>query len=128
MLHYNPAHAPDPEQWLALDEHERIMLSEAHHRRARIRLPNATLHATFHAVVENQIAQGLESVVRAMARLKAQGLSRHDAVHAIGSVCAGHLFGELQSNDPAGAATIAARYDAAVERLSAQAWRDDDVS
>ena len=79
MTRYDPGVAPDPAEWLALDEQERIELAEAHHRAARIELPNAKVHAVFHTIVENQIAGGLESVVRAMARLQHEGLSRHDA-------------------------------------------------
>jgi hypothetical protein len=42
----------------------------------------------FHVIVENQAAQGLETPVRrTLARLQAEGLSRHDAVHAVGSIC-----------------------------------------
>ena len=117
---YNPELAPDPEEWLDLDEQERIMLIEQHHRLARVKLPNLTVHASIHATVENQIAEGLEAVVRAMARLTKQGLTRHDAVHAIGSVLAEHLFDLLKSKDDA--ITSQARYNAAIERLSAKNW------
>ena len=72
---------PDPSAWLVLDEQERIQLAEAHHRAAHIKLPNVKAHACFHPIVENQIAEGLESVVRAMARLMNEGLSRHEALH-----------------------------------------------
>ena len=125
MRQYDPEVAPDPAQWLALDEQERIDMAEAHHRAARIKLPNATIHAVFHAIVENQIAEGLEPVVRAMARLQREGLSRHDAVHAIGSVSADHVFEAMKSKvqDIAGAAQ--ARYNAAIERLTAKSWRDE---
>ena len=43
MNHYDPEHAPNPEQWLALDEQVRIDLAEEHHRVARIKLPNLTI-------------------------------------------------------------------------------------
>lgn len=125
MTHYAPEVAPDPIEWLALDEQERIHLAEAHHRTARIRLPNARVHALFHVIVENQIAEGLESVVRAMARLGSEGLSRHDALHAIGSVCAEHLFEIMKSRSQDDGATTRARYSAAVERLTAKSWRDE---
>jgi len=45
---YDPQHAPDPAGWLTLDEGERIHLALQYHRRARVRLPNARLHATIH--------------------------------------------------------------------------------
>ena len=123
MTNYDPEITPDPTAWLALDEQERIDLAEAHHRAARIRLPNVKGHAVFHAIVENQIAIGLESVVRAMSRLMNEGLSRHDALHAIGSVVAEHLFETAALNTKDDTNTIQTRYDAAVERLSAKEWR-----
>jgi hypothetical protein len=123
VKHYDPKVAPDPAEWLALDEQERIHLAEAHHRAARIKLPSIKAHAAFHAIVENQIAEGLEPVVRAMARLAAEGLSRHDAVHAIGSVLADQLYEATQTKDTESAVTAQAHYNAAVERLTAQEWR-----
>jgi hypothetical protein len=56
--HYDPDKAPDPKEWLALDEQERIRLAKNYHVARRIKLPNANAHAAFHAVVENQIAEG----------------------------------------------------------------------
>ena len=83
MTLYEPEVPPDPAEWLALDEQERIQLAEAYHRAARIKLPNVKVHAVFHAIIENQIAEGLDPVLRAMKRLANEGLSRHDAIHAI---------------------------------------------
>jgi hypothetical protein len=122
---YDPEVAPDPTEWLALDGEERIQLAEVHHRASRIKLPNAKVHAVFHAIVENQIAEGLEPVVRAMARLQHEGLSRHDALHAIGSVSAEHLFEAMKSKSQDAASTAQARYNAAVERLTAKSWREE---
>ena len=53
MNRYDPDNAPDPAEWLALEELTRIQLVEEHHRLARIKLPNLKAHAVFHAVVEN---------------------------------------------------------------------------
>ena len=88
---YDPFAAPDPEQWLALGEQERIDLVLEYHRRARIRLPRAKLHAVIHAIIENQIADPELPVRRTAQRLMSEGLDRHEAVHAIGSVLAGYL-------------------------------------
>ena len=123
MEAYNPERTPEPETWLELDEQERIVLIETYHRGARIKLPNVTAHALLHAIVENQIALNLDPVVRAMHRLGKEGLTRHDAVHAIGSVVAEHLFDILKTNQNDDAAALQARYYAAVERLSAASWR-----
>jgi hypothetical protein len=119
---YDPEVAPDPTSWLALDEQERIRLADAHHRAARIRLPSVATHALIHAVVENQIAEGLDCVLRAMARLMSEGLSRHDALHAIGSVVAEHLY-EIVKKTKDDPKTSQTQYNAAVERLSAKGWR-----
>lgn len=121
MNHYDPDHAPNPEQWLALDEQVRIHLAEEYHRAKRIKLPNVKAHAVFHAIVENQIAENLESVVRAMARLTAEGLSRHESIHAIASVLAEHIH-EL-FNITVDEKHSAAIYSSAVERLTARGWR-----
>ena len=123
MEAYNPERGPEPESWLELDEQERILLIEAWHRVARIKLPNVTAHAALHVIVENQIALDLEPVVRAMDRLRKQGLTRHDAIHAIGSVVAENLFGILKADQNDDAAASQARYYAAVERLTAVSWR-----
>jgi len=56
MAHYDPAVAPDPSEWQALDEQERVDLVRQFHRRAHLKMPNATLHASFHVIVETQIA------------------------------------------------------------------------
>lgn len=119
MRKYDPERLPDADQWLALDEQERIALAEAYHRKARVKLPNIKLHATIHAVIESQIAEGHEPVVRAMSRLTSAGLSRHDALHAVGSVLAEHLY-ELVKG---GSINPMSSYDAAVERLTAESWR-----
>ena len=83
---YNPFTAPDPQAWLALDEQERIDLVVAYHRRAGIRFPREQAHAAIHVVVENQIADAKLPVRRIAQRLISEGLDRHEAVHAIGSV------------------------------------------
>jgi post-segregation antitoxin (ccd killing protein) len=124
LKHYDPEITPNPQAWLELDEGERIQLAERHHVAARVKLPNAHAHAVFHAIVENQIALNLEPVVRAVARLKKEGLSRHDAIHAVSNVLAEHLFDAAKENDLDADATSQARYNAAVERLSARQWRE----
>ena len=121
MLRYDPEQTPNAAEWLALDEQERITLATKYHRAARIKLPNVKMHATIHAVVENQVAEGHEPVVRAITRLTSGGLSRHDAVHAIGSVLAEHMFDILHDTSPNEHPMV--NYDAAVERLTSESWR-----
>ena len=120
MDRYDPSQAPDPEAWLALDEQERLDLAVEYHRRARIKLPNVKVHAVMHAAVENQLASNDEPVIRAFGRVMKQGLSRHDAIHAIGSILAAYIFNALKLNGSA--ETLRAEYYAAIERLTADEW------
>jgi hypothetical protein len=126
MDRYNPELAPDPNEWLQLDEDERLILVEEYHRDARVPLPRKArrLHATIHAVVENQLALNDEPVVRALGRLMQEGLSRHEAVHAIGSRVAEQIYDMLKLQDTAEVSN--ARYYAAIERLTAAGWRKGD--
>ncbi len=120
-MRYDPEVAPDPSRWRELGEDEQIMLAEAYHRRTGTELPDVTLHATVHAVIENQAAMGDELPVRrAIERLMGEGLDRHDAVHAAGSVLAAHITDTLKG----GVANNEA-YREAVERLTADIWRTD---
>ena len=126
MDRYDPEIAPDASEWLALDEGERLLLVEEYHRDARIRLPKGArrLHAAMHAIVEYQLAANDEPVVRALSRLMREGLSRHDAVHAVGSLVAEQVYDLLKLNDAPD--TARARYYAAVERLTAAEWLKND--
>lgn len=125
MERYDPEVSPDPEGWLALDEMERELLVEQYHRDARVKLPKRArrLHATIHTVVENQLALEDQAIVRdTLNRLMSDGLSRHDAIHAIGSVLAGHIYNLLDTKvvptDPH------ASYYAKLQELTAEKWRD----
>jgi hypothetical protein len=75
-------------------------------------------HAAIHATVETQLAEGLGCAVRAMERLVEQGLDRHEAVHAIGSVVAAQLYAALQHR-----AFDSAEYEARLDALTADSWR-----
>ncbi len=120
-MRYDPEVAPDPSRWQELGEDERIMLAEAYHRRAGIELPNVTMHAAVHVIIENQVAMGDESPARrTIERLMREGLDRHEAVHAVGSVLTAHITDTLQGGGPNNEA-----YNEAVERLTAESWRTD---
>ena len=121
MESYDPLVAPPPQEWLELDEDERRALIEDYHLRARIPLPNTLVHATFHLVIENQLTMGDEiPVAKTLARLMTEGLDLHDAIHAIGSVLAGHLNriakGAQPGSDPSQA------YYAGLKKLTAKKW------
>ena len=99
---YDPHRSPNVAWWAALPEEDQIDLVLGHHRKAGVRLPNATLHAVTHVVVENQVLLGNETpVASTLERLLGEGLSRHDAIHAIGTILAPVILdilkGEIRS-------------------------------
>ena len=123
MMKYDPDRTPNPKEWLAMDEGERIEHVLAYHRRIRAKLPNARLHAAIHAIIENQLAEGLEVVRETLGRLRAEGLNRPEAMRAIGSVLAEHLWNvvhkegkEPKTNGP---------YFQALRSLTARSWSGD---
>ena len=123
MNKYDPLKAPDPAEWLVTDEGARIALVQQYHRRAKIRLPNEVVHASIHAVVETQIAGEAVPAQETLERLMKEGLDRHDAVHAIGTVLAGHLYKIMThaefSDDPN------AEYCRNLKALTAAKWREE---
>jgi hypothetical protein len=122
MDSYDPDTSGSPADWLETDEGDRIEIVSSYHRCKKIRLPNAQLHAVIHVVVENQLALGEEAVVKTLARLQAEGLGRHDALHAIGSVLAADLYELMQENAETTGA-VYARYLERLQKLTAKDWQ-----
>jgi len=93
---YDPGSSPDPKRWLALEEPDRLdLVQTAVDNEPGV--PNPKLHAAFHLIVENQAAMGDETPVAAtLERLVNEGLDRHEAVHAVGSVLSSHVFRVLE--------------------------------
>ena len=125
MCKYDPETAPDPSAWLELDEQERTQLVEAYHRKARVKLPGMALHAMIHTIVENQIAMEMKVALEAMTRLMGEGLSRHDAVHAIGCVLNNHLHNLMLAEDADLLANPQGTYEAELERLTVASWHNE---
>lgn len=109
--------------WLALDEEARVQAVERHHRSlgtAHAPTPRPRLHAALHVVVENQLALGdPPEVASALQRLRREGLSRHDAVHALLGVAAEHVLATLS----AGEKFDREAYGRALASLSAERYR-----
>ena len=118
----NPDTPPPSADWLQTDEGARIEQVSSYHRRHKIPLPNDRLHAVIHVVVENQLALGDAVVVETLARLKSEGLTRHDALHAIGSVLAADLY-ELMQEDSETTSGAYLRYLERLRKLTANNWR-----
>ena len=122
MKRYDPSQAPNSEEWLSLDESVRINLVETFHKDAGEEIPEGaeTMHATIHVVVENQFASGTEPVPVTVTKLIRQGLDRHEAIHAVGSVLSEEIF-ELQHGK--GESWNRQRYNRRLEKLTAKRWR-----
>ncbi len=118
-MRYDPANAPDRSAWLDADEAERLDAILRYHKRAKERAGNMRAHSAIHAAVENQLAEGHDAAVRAITRLMGEGLDRHDAVHAIGSVVAKQIYTMLKQQRPHDSAEYATQLD----QLTAESWR-----
>ncbi len=117
---YDPLNAPDPDDWRSMDEGERMMLVEDYHRQAAVKLPNEQAHTVIHVIVENQIATGDEtSAPTTLERLMREGLDRHEAIHAVGSVLADFMQALLRGDVAPGENE---RYDEELEKLTAAEW------
>lgn len=115
---------PDPEAWLATDESLNLAAIEAYHVALGVDLPNLRLHATMHAIVENQLAASAPVESRAtLERFVAAGVTRHDAVHAIGSVVAEAIWSAQRRN----ASVDRGAMLAALARLDPDDWLDGDA-
>jgi hypothetical protein len=88
----------------------------------KTRLPD--MHTFMHVTIENQIASpDSPQAKHAMGRLLAEGLDRHEAVHAIGSVLAGFMPDLRTDKDKEPFDTQA--YYAALDRLTKESWCRD---
>ena len=122
MKRYDPNNPPDPDEWLAIDEALRIDMVSSFHRRPGFRLPSLRSHSTIHVIIENQLAAAEPVVVETLERLQRDGLDRHDAIHAIGSVLAAHLYELMKGETPRGLDPNS-EYFKGLEKLTAAGWR-----
>ena len=122
-MRYEANEQPHSEIWLELDETERIDAVMDYHRRTRVKLENPKLHALAHVVVENQIALGEATAVPAtLDRLMDEGLDRHEAIHAIGSILMSIVHDVVREADNDGG-DINAKYSRELAMLTAAGWR-----
>ena len=122
-MRYEANEKPDSETWLELDESERIDMVIDYHRRTKVKLETPELHAMTHVVVENQVALGEATLVPAtLDRLMDEGLDRHEAIHAIGSILMSIVFDAAHKDDDGG--DINARYSRELAKLTAAEWRE----
>ena len=124
-MRYDPDRPLEPSEWLDLDEGERLLMIESYHKKARVRLPSRRMHAIIHSAIETQLAEGFAPATRTVERLMTEGLDRHDAIHALGSIMAQHLFDTVKGHS----SFNRNRYSQDLDHLTAEGWRhsqDDD--
>lgn len=115
---YDPEEHVDADEWLKLDEDERAELITAYVEEHENSVGPTLLHAHIHLAIENQVALGEETpVAEAVDRLIAEGLSRHDAIHAVGT-CLASLFAATSRGDEISQDS----YFDEVGKLTAQRW------
>jgi hypothetical protein len=119
---YDAEHAPAPGPWLDSSESERLARVQRYHELAlepADQPPSASLHAGLHVMVENQLATNQPPQARAaLGRLMAEGLSRHNAIHAIAWLAGEHLKQaqrEQRLIDPS-------QYASDLDQLTRQSW------
>jgi len=119
---YNPLSAPNAERWLAEDHAEKLARVLRSHRRERLDASQLKVHAILHTIVENQIALGdATPVPEAIDRLMAEGLDRHEAIHAVASKLTEHLWDILHVETQPSDDLHEAYFDA-VRQLTAEEW------
>ncbi len=110
---YDVTAPPSAEEWLAMDEAERIHAVEEAHRRTRSPAgQNPTVHATIHVIVENQLAEGYHPAVAAYARFRAAGIDRHVTVHALASVVTQQMMAVAEQQETYDEAAAKRDFDA----------------
>jgi hypothetical protein len=97
---YDVGNPPPPDEWLAMDENDRIAVVEEAHVRTRAAVgSSANAHAAIHVAVENRLAAGDAVVVAAYDRFRAAGLERHTTIHALASVMTTHMMAVLEHRE-----------------------------
>ncbi|MFH1809069.1 MAG: DUF1841 family protein [Pseudomonadota bacterium] len=98
---YDADRGPDVGLWLALNQADMIAAVEYFHLRQHLRRRSEALrsHAVLHMAIETQVAEGQPpEAQQALRRLQKQGVDRHEAIHALGSVLSSHLGKALQTD------------------------------
>jgi hypothetical protein len=118
---YDADQAPDPSIWLAADEVVRENAVHAYHAGLADHppMPGPGLHAAVHMIVENQVAAGEpEETAATVRRLVGAGATRHEAIHAVGSVVVREMDAVVKEKRRYDRARVAR----ALDRLRAGDW------
>lgn len=94
----------DPAAWIALEERERLSRVAKYHNATLKRAhmpPSMQRHAAMHVIVEGQLAEATPPEARtALERLRLEGMTRHDAIHAIGWLATEHMKRAMAKQRP----------------------------
>ena len=122
MDSYDPSIQPNAEEWLETTEDERIALVREFHEQNKDGLDEEalTVHSVVHVVVESQLAMGVELLPETIAKLTRQGLSRHEAIHAIGAIITEDIFDLVRGNK---SEFSPKQYRRKLEKITAKRWR-----
>lgn len=124
MQYYNPLKAQNRRSWLSMDEAERVELIRQYHEQNGEYGESLDTHAAIHCAVETQISMETPVVCEALGRLLDQGLNRHDAIHAIGTVLAEHIHDLLSQKEDAETDPNEQYYER-LSRFNADDWYSD---
>ncbi|MGE0417002.1 MAG: DUF1841 family protein [Acetobacteraceae bacterium] len=121
---YDPLQPPDPAVWQEASSEDRIRVVRAYHEAAGMSGSALTVHGGLHVTVENQIALNDPPIVAVkVQQLMAQGLDRHQALHAVASVLIDHMRRmTAPGRRPMEREALAEAYIGAVRRLNARKW------
>ena len=105
------ADAGPAEGWLTVPEEEQMERVSKYHElttKPGQKPPNVRRHVGMHVLVEQQLASGVpQEATKALARLRKDGMSRHDAVHAIGFILTEHMQRAMETQQPVDEAAYA---------------------
>jgi hypothetical protein len=101
---YDPDQELDPRQWLQLPEDQRRQLALDSHQPlppGHPQVPNVRLHAAAHVMVETQLArEEIPEANQAFQRLRAAGIGRHLAIHALADVALAEMTRMVEARAP----------------------------
>jgi hypothetical protein len=121
-LGYDAAVDVATEAWRDLSEQERLSRVARFHNETLTPAqmpPSMQRHAAMHVIVETQLAEDQPAEARvALRRLMAEGMSRHEAVHALGWLSTEHMRRALEAQRPVDLAA----YAADLSTLTVRSW------
>lgn len=120
MFLYSPIQDPDTRVWLACSENDRLNSVLAFHERQGLNRADLRHHAILHVVVENQLADQVPAMQEKLEELIQDGLDRHEAIHALGSVVSRLFTRMAQKQDIRPDARL--DYENVLAALSVKSW------